>query len=315
MQPESRSQTPAMLETIRRALGRLATQARVQRIDLGALVPRASIRPLSVHGGERPRTGAREQEANSREVIVQFVAPPSDTVVAGGALSDQDPDSLFYCRISANSAAFRLAQSARLGSGLVQNPIVRRPSSAVPAPDIKTVRAAGLTPGTALEVFARPMLPGSAPIHTLPIGPVAAPAPTPRRHGFQKNGLPGALSARVLRVPPALVERIPLDRARLPMPSRDSLEWQAAYLQERQLLAHSAGPGISFTEIDLVGIYRAVPITAARRLEVEKGTNSLLLYLRPQVATGSDITPKTVVTIAIGRVKSDGRLVRSVIKH
>lgn len=315
MERESKAQTSAVLETIRRALGRLATQARVHPIDLSSLAPPASIRQCSVRTGETPRPGLRERQINSKAAAVRFVPPPANAVIAGGAVGGHDAGSLFYCRVSANGAVVPLAESAQLRPVLVQQPAVYLPSIAHPAPLVSAVQAGERLGSASLGVIAHPLVRSKAVVHAVPTQLVREPGPAARRNAWQKSGLPGFSAGRVQRVPPALVERIPMDRQRLPMPSRDSLEWQAAYLQERQLLAHAAGPGVSFSEIDLVGIYRAVPITAARRLEVERGTNSLLLYLRPQMASGSDSTPKTVVSIAIGRVRSDGRLVRSVIRH
>lgn len=314
MEAESRGQPSAVLETIRRALGRLATQARVHRLDL-ALVPPVRVRRCSVRAGQMPDPGRREHEIHSPAVTVALMAPAA-AVVVGGALCDRDADSLFYCRISANSAFVGLAQSAGLRPVLVQRPGVQGHTLVTPKPAVNAVDTGGRLGRIRPAVFTRPMAArDAAVVHATPTRIADKSMVSGRAAGLLENGLPGTRGSRVLRVPPALVERIPLDRQALPMPSRDSLEWQAAYLQERQLLAHAAGAGVSFSEIDLVGIYRAVPITAARRLEVEKGTNSLLLYLRPQVACGTDSSQKTVVSIAIGRVRGDGRLVRSVIRH
>lgn len=291
------SQKPAVLETIRRALGRLATQTRVREVAIQTLARPVGVHRRSVRQGARAVPGALENEINSPKVAIGLLDPPR-SIIAGGALrGDRDARSLFYCRVSSNSAVVGLAESSRIEPSIIVPARVHMAEGAVATPHVK-LAVARPSGGQARQIAALGLQKKAK------IG----------RRLTAKNGLPTVRQPRVARVPASMAERVPLDRQRLPMPPRDSLEWQGAYLQERQLLAHAAGAGVPFTDIDLVGVYRKVPITAARRLEVEKGTNSLLLYLRPQVASRADPAQKPIVSIAIGRVKTDGRLVRAVIK-
>lgn len=313
-----RNQTSVLLEKIRRALGRLSVQTKVRGLDIANLAPPPELQSLSVRGGNRPFAGAQEGPFNSPEVVVKKVAGP-EAILAGGSASAASSDPLFHCPISANVAEFIAATPARVGDSLVAHPNVLTSELIVAGEAEKTVRTAAVAPYGG-RAMAQPgfLLPKGVETSHLPIGRVALSAGAARKRiagqEAPPNGVPPIAPTRAARVPQAIAERIPLDRRRLPMPPPNSLEWQAAFLQERQLLAHTAGAGVSFTDIDLVGVYRNVPITAARRLEIEKDTNALLLYLRPQYTLGIDPGQKPVVSIAIGRVKSDGRLVRAVIR-
>jgi hypothetical protein len=252
-------------------------------------------------------------------VTVRKLSGP-EAVISGGAASPGSADSLFDCRVSGDLAELIAASPARVGDSLVADPRILTSELIISGLAQKTVRTAEITPygGKAMAQpgFLLPKEVGTSKMLIPRIGLSGNGAAGRRVNGQEAhpNGIPSVAAPKVARVAQAVAERIPLERRRLPMPAPGSLEWQAAYLQERQLLAHTAGAGVSFTDIELVGVYRNVPITAARRLEIEKDTNALLLYLRPQVALSSDAGQKPVVSIAIGRVRSDGRLVRAVIR-
>src|SRR5579862_225647 len=69
MEAESRNQKTAVLEKIRRALGRLSVQTKIRNVEIGKLVAPPSVWSRSVHAGNRPIAGAQEGSLNSPSVV------------------------------------------------------------------------------------------------------------------------------------------------------------------------------------------------------------------------------------------------------
>lgn len=115
--------------------------------------------------------------------------------------------------------------------------------------------------------------------------------------------------ARLYSVPTSIALQAPMERRRLPMPSRGSARDGFVYQEEHKALA--SANGLAQEDIRLVGVYLNVPLGAASQMEFDETTGSLLLALRENASEQIGRMQRPVVTLALGKVIATGKVVRA----
>jgi hypothetical protein len=97
------------------------------------------------------------------------------------------------------------------------------------------------------------------------------------------------------------------------MPSPGSLAEIAAWPLEKQLLAEMAGADVSPADIQVIGVFKRIPIGVASVIEIGPGPGNLSIFLRPTTTKVVQSAVRKTFTIAFGLVKGHNRVVRAVV--
>jgi len=281
-----------VFENVRRALGKLVSHTKVNRIDLHAASPVASPGHRNVLEIDVPLNPAA---ANSLSILVTDHHAGIPHVDPGGGGVDL---AAVVTVVSANSA---------LGATSTQVYQVNVDYSHVGAPelsaDLWTVQEAEvLSLNTSMpggDVYEFPIKrTRTVALGALPVDPVIVRAGT--RFNF----------ASALR-PPRVETACSIQRAYLaPMRRHSSIlrRGPGLNMEERERLAAFGKTEIE--NIALIGLFRNIPVTAVSRLSVDEEAAELSIWLKPDAI--SSAAPPKMVTLLIGRDISTGKMIQTV---
>ncbi len=292
MNPPSGAWERKAWEAARRALGRLFTHAAVREVPGNRLLPQASMRksqaleapPTTPGKSERVWRVAAAVRPSSLSQIAVRVSEQERRPVArlvGGSHALAPPE----CRAMPVPGASGL----RIGSERQIGPVeaVRLPDQFVrlPADPLRLWEISLLT------------LPKTAALGGLRLA-------KPQGKSLRVPRLPAARLGAA-RAGELALSQIPLTRRGLEAP-RGVLLFQA-FAAEHQRLAETAG--LPLSDVDLLGVYPAIPIIAVRRLVVEDEGRRLRLWLKPESWWGRP-SPRRI-TLLVGRQISSGKMLQA----
>jgi hypothetical protein len=128
-----------------------------------------------------------------------------------------------------------------------------------------------------------------------------------------KLRLIGSGSLTVNSVPPNIESKIPLIKSREPGPARDALAHHVTWIEEKKLLAAAACGDFTEQDVQILGIYRHVPLSSAARIEMGPGPGKLSLYFRPIKGNMVQSSNRPIYSIAFGRVRGRQDVLRVLI--
>jgi hypothetical protein len=111
-------------------------------------------------------------------------------------------------------------------------------------------------------------------------------------------------------VPESIEARIPVIRMRAHGPTlNDPLEL-FAWAAEKKLLAAAVGNGTTESDIQIIGVFRKVPVNNISRIEIGQGAGNLCIFLRPKCGNVVQSCNRPMFSIAFGRVRGKNEVVR-----
>ena len=119
--------------------------------------------------------------------------------------------------------------------------------------------------------------------------------------------------AKVRDVPASIQVETPLIRVRESPPGSDLLSNVTAWMPEKKLLAGVVGGETTSADIQIIGVFRRVPIRSVVRIEIGPGPGNLSLYLRPKCGNMVQSANRPMFSIAFGRVRGKKEVVRALI--
>jgi hypothetical protein len=284
---------------IRRLILRQVSRPEIKGVD--AEIPSADVTHFTLANTSNVRRGSREKDADfTVNVDGTGIVQPKSKVVSASLLPKTDltiRPSVDNDRVNFRSTS---VYNATLGSQLLQ--CYRTDVGWGGADDVQSPQ---------FEFRCNTFLPNGGFLirrKSTVLGPTNVAIAVPKVSSSVHSVTRGQLA--VYYVPEEIELLVPLVRRREQNPSAGSAAERTFWLKEKQLLAAVVGNNVGAQDIQIISVFRRVPLAAVARIEMGREERNLCMYLRPSSGNMVQSGSRRTYTIAFGRVCGQAQIVR-----